>query len=115
MHVFDRDTSYKTPFDDDKHVIVYKDDHDWKTAAFYAPQCGAPVKQVQGGKHDDVAPEHPNSSPWIPAKHNQMVFTCVGKSGRSYVINVMKALHKRNGLEWSKDPLSVALIPQNRS
>ena len=102
---FERDTRYKVPFDkkvpfdDGEGVIVYQDDHDWTTAVFDVPQCGMAVKQVAGGKHDAVAPENPHPSPWIPAKYNRIVFTHVGKSGGSYVINVMKALQKRNGFK----------------
>jgi len=96
---FERGTSYKAPFGNGKDVIVYKDDHDWTTAVFDAQQCGSPIKQVAGGRYDAVAPQDPHPSPWIPAKHNRMVFTHVGKAGGSYVINVMRALQERNGFE----------------
>ena len=63
-----RDTGYKAPFGSGRDVIVYKDDHEWTTAVFDVDQCGRPVEQVAGGKHDVVAPKDPHPSPWFPAR-----------------------------------------------
>lgn len=65
--LFERDSSYKVPFDEKFGVIVYEDDHNWTTAVFDTSQCGGlVVTQVAGGKHDAVAPANPHPTPWIP-------------------------------------------------
>jgi len=65
--LFERDTSFKVPFDEKFGVIVYEDDHNWTTAVFDIAQCGGQVvTQVPGGKHDAVAPANPHPTPWIP-------------------------------------------------
>lgn len=111
---FERDTSYKVPFDGSKGVIVYKDDHDWTTAVFDVPQCGMAVRQIPGGKHHAVAPRNPHPSRWNPARYNWMVFTHIGKTGGSYVINVMNRLRKKNGFKVVKGPMLSGFMPSKQ-
>lgn len=68
-----------------------------------ALQCGTAVNQVPAGKHDnDVALENPHPTPSISATkdNHQMVFVHVGKSGGSYLVNVMESLQERNGFKY---------------
>lgn len=67
---FERDTGYKVPFNGGRGVILYKDDQNWTTAVFDVPQCGLPVHQFEGGRHDVEAPKNPHPSPWKPPRIN---------------------------------------------
>ena len=117
---FERDTRFTVPFtwfqksgelNRQGSVIRYKDDHDWTTAVFDVNQCGGMVvAQVSGGKHDAVSVD-PHPSPWVPDTYNRMVFTHVGKAGGSYLIQLMRALAKRNQFAVVKGSKTVGFNP----
>jgi len=61
---------------------------------FNRSECEKVVQHVEGDNHNDVEMDYARA--WDPNRENRMIFTHVGKSGGSYVGNLMKELTNRN-------------------
>mmetsp|Transcript_41928 Transcript_41928/g.82198 ORF Transcript_41928/g.82198 Transcript_41928/m.82198 type:complete len:336 (+) Transcript_41928:109-1116(+) len=58
------------------------------------PECEKVVQHVEGDNHNDVEVDYARA--WDPNRENRMIFTHVGKSGGSYVGNLIGSLTNRN-------------------